>query len=389
VNKRKICVISGGRADYGLLKPVMQEIKNSPLLELQVIATGSHLTTSFGYTLGAFSEDNFKVDKAVDILSENDDGAISIANSMGKAIIEFAHALSDLKPDLILVLGDRYEILSAVNTALILRIPVAHLCGGDVTEGAFDESIRHSITKCSHLHFVTNKESAQRIIQLGENPNHVFDVGSPGLDNIVHKSDWMSKDNWMSSVGIGRYKKYMLVTFHPATLEQDSPLLQLDALLSVLEGYKDMGIIITGSNADTDGKRISEAARGFAEKHDNVVFHMSLGQERYLNTLKYVNLVVGNSSSGLYETPSFGIPTVNIGTRQKGRLKASSIIDCSPQKKDIKTAIEKALTSDFRDTTNPYGDGNSSLKIAHELEKITDFSSLLTKPFFTISHVTH
>lgn len=384
--KRKICVVSGGRADYGLLKPVMSSIKESEEFELQIIVTGSHLSEKFGNTYQVVETDGFLIDKKISILQASDT-AVDVAMSMGVMVSEAAKSLIDLSPDLVLVLGDRYEILAAVNAALIMNIPVAHICGGDVTEGAFDESIRHSITKCSHIHFVTNEDSVRRVRQMGENPDYIFNVGSPGLDNIMQKNDWMSQEEWLKAVDLkSSYRRYFLVTFHPVTLDKEPSNVQFESVLDALSTYKDVGIIITGSNADTEGRTLMNAAIEFSNNRDNVVFHVSLGMERYLNTMRHVDVVIGNSSSGLYEAPSFNAPTVNIGNRQKGRLQASSVINCEADKVQITASIEKALSMDLNDVKNPYGDGKASARIVAYLEKIKDFKSLLQKPFFELSH---
>ncbi len=382
-SKRTICVVSGGRADYGLLKPVMNAIKDSNDFLLQVVVTGSHLSSEYGNTWKVVEADGFHINSKIEILSDGD-AALDTAIAMARALEGAARVLSELKPDLVLVLGDRYEILAVVNASLILRLPVAHLCGGDVTEGAFDESIRHSITKCSHLHFATNEQSAGRIKQMGENPDYVFNVGSSGLDNIVDKQDWVTRQEWQESIGLGQYDKNILITFHPATLDSQSSLVQFHEIVSALSLFNDTGLIITGTNSDTEGRQLMDAAKEFAGRMPNAVFLVSLGMERYLNTMHYVDVVVGNSSSGLYEAPSFNVPTVNIGSRQEGRLQASSVINCAANSSEIKHSIQQALNLKLTNVVNPYGDGKTAPRIVSALSSIDDFSLLLKKPFFEL-----
>lgn len=382
--KRKICVVTGSRAEYGLLYWPMKEIQADPGLELQLIVTGMHLSPEFGLSYRAIEADSFIIDAKVEMLLSSDT-PVGIAKSIGLGTIGMADALARLKPEILLLLGDRYEILAAAQAALVARIPVAHIAGGDTTEGAFDEAIRHSITKMSHLHFVTNEDAARRVRQLGENPAYVFNVGSPGLDNIT-RLKLMDRKDMERDLGFSFKKKNLLVTFHPVTLELQSAETQFQALLSALDGLgEEVGIIFTKPNADTGGRSIIRLIDGYTTTHVNAHAYASLGQLRYLSVMSQVDAVVGNSSSGLYEAPSFKKPTVNIGDRQKGRLQASSVINCTPTVSEITEAIAKALAADCSAAVNPYGDGQSAIRIRDGLKNIAEPEALLKKHFFDLA----
>jgi len=377
---RRICVVSGGRPDYGLLFWPMREIQNAPDLELQTIATGMHLAPGFGMTVDRFAADGFPVSKQIDMLLDSD-SVQAVSKSLGLAVIGFAEAYEQLQPDMVMLLGDRFEIMAAAQAALIARIPVAHLCGGDTTEGAFDESIRHSITKMSHMHFVSNEESAARVIQMGENPAHVHVVGSPGLD-AVHRTELLDRDALFATIGFEPARHNLLVTFHPVTLGDVASEAEFGELLAALHTLgEEMGMIFTRSNADTGGRLLNSMLDKFLESHANAKSFDALG-EQYLSAMKHVDAVVGNSSSGLYEAPSFGIATVNIGDRQKGRLSASSVIHSPADRCDIARSIWQAVCGDFSGTVNPYGDGHASERIIEEIRSISDPQSLLQKHFF-------
>lgn len=378
---RKICIVTGTRADYGLLYWLMREIDDDPDLELQIIATGMHLSPEFGLTYQVIEDDGFFINHRVEMLLSSDT-PVGITKSIGLGVIGFADVLDKLKPDILVVLGDRYEILSAVQAALVARIPVAHIAGGDTTEGAFDEAIRHSITKMAHLHFVTNEIAKRRVCQLGENPQYVFNVGSPGLDN-VRRLQLLDKAELANQLNFSFCSKNILVTFHPVTLSEQSSAKQFQELLQALTALgKDVGIIFTRPNSDTDGRILIQMIDDYVAQHRNAKAFVSLGQLRYLSVIKHVDVVVGNSSSGLYEVPSFYKPTVNIGKRQQGRLKASSVIDCRTQMNSILQAITTAFELDCSSVTNPYGDGRSSEKIVKLLKGIPDYKKLLLKHFF-------
>ena len=377
---RKICVVSSCRADYGLLYWPMRKIEEDSGLELQIVVTGMHLSPEFGMTDQQFEEDGFHVTRRVDMLLSSD-SPVAVTKSLGLGVIGFADAFDLLRPDIILLLGDRFEILAAAQAALIARIPVAHLFGGDTTEGAFDESIRHSITKMSHLHFVSNEVSAQRVLQLGENPEHVYNVGATSLDAITYAS-YLDHDSFFSAIEFKPRKYNLLVTFHPVTLGQESSSQQFSSLLKALDKLgPDYGIIFTKPNADTEGRELIELLDAYVTKNERANSYDSLGRY-YLNALKHVDMVVGNSSSGIYEAPVFGIPTINIGDRQKGRLQTEAVINCDANTDEIEQSIRKATGKRFKLSSYPYGDGKSSARIVKQLKAIEYPAKLLQKHFF-------
>ena len=383
---RKICIVTGTRAEYGLLSRLMRFIEEDVDMQLQIIATNMHLSPEFGLTYREIEKDGFKINKKVEMLLSADTSS-SVAKSLGLGIIGFADAYTDLQPDMIIVLGDRYEILGAVSTALLFRIPVAHISGGDVTEGAYDDSIRHAVTKMSHLHFTTTEEYRNRVIQLGENPSRVYNVGSIGLDNI-RNMNLLSREAFEESIGFRLGERNLLVTFHPVTLEQHTAADQFSDLLEALD-KSGAHIIFTKPNSDSDGRVIISMIDDFVEHHpEKSVSFLSLGYLRYLSALQYVDAVIGNSSSGIVEAPSFGIPTVNIGDRQKGRIRSESVIDCEPDKESIGEAIKKAFSSDFKDVAsraiNPYEKNGTVYEIL-DVIKNTDISSLIPKKFYDLS----
>ena len=385
-DKQKICVVTGTRAEYGLLRWLMDDIKRSTKFELQIIATGMHLSPEYGLTFREIENDGFQIDKKVEMLLSADTPS-AITKSTGLGMIEFADALSELKPDIIIVLGDRYEILSAAFAAVVAQIPIAHIHGGETTEGAFDEVIRHSITKMSWWHFVAANEYKKRIIQLGENPKRIFNVGGLGVD-AINKTNLLSKNELMNRTGINLGKKNLLITYHPVTLEKQTSKKHFQSLLDALEDLKDVYLIFTMPNADSDNKIIKEMINKFVLKHKNKsISFNSMGHLNYLSTLKYIDGVVGNSSSGLTEAPTFKIGTVNIGDRQKGRLKAKSLIDCKPLKDDITKSIQILYSKEFqiklKSVKNPYGNGNASdhiMKILHDETLPTE----LKKTFYNL-----
>ncbi|CAK0746673.1 UDP-N-acetyl-D-glucosamine 2-epimerase, UDP-hydrolysing [Gammaproteobacteria bacterium] len=377
---RTIMVITGSRADYGLLRPVMATIRDSTELVLQVIATGMHLAPDFGLTYRAIEADGFTLDGRVESLLASDT-PVGVTKSLGLGIIGFADLLERLCPDLLLVLGDRFEVLAAVQAALFARIPVAHIGGGDITEGACDESIRHSITKMAHIHFATHRNSARRLAQMGEEPARIHTVGSPALD-LVRTLPRMDRSTLETDLGFRFHSRNLVMTFHPETLNSASPDEQLRPLLAALERLgDDIGIVCTGSNADVGGRRLVWMMEAFAAAHPNVAVYTSLGQRRYYSLLAQVDAVVGNSSSGLYEAPSFKVPTVNIGNRQKGRPRAQSVLDCPADADAIEAAIRRAFTLDCSTVVNPYGDGYSSERIVGILRGPLDRDVLLKKRF--------
>ena len=382
---RKVCVITGTRADYGLLRWVMQGIKDDADLNLQIIATGMHLSPEFGLTYKAIEADGFDIDRKVEMLTSSDT-PVGITKSMGLGMIGFADALNELNPDLIVVLGDRFEIFAAVATALVERIPVAHLHGGETTEGAFDEAFRHSITKMSHFHFVAAEEYWRRVIQLGEQPKNIFLVGGLGIDNIK-RLKLLDRIELESSLGINLGKKSLLITFHPVTLEKASASIQMKELLSALSKLQDTQLIFTLPNADTDGRILIKLVEDFVVTHANAYSFTSLGQLRYLSCIAHVDGVVGNSSSGLSEVPSFKKGTINIGNRQKGRLQASSVINCAATMDSITSALNKLYSKEFQDSlndvVNPYGEGGASEKVLNIL-KSAELELVIKKTFYDL-----
>lgn len=385
---RSICVITGTRAEYGLLRWVMQGIKDDPLLTLQVVATGMHLSPEFGLTYREIEGDGFEIDRKVEMLTSSDT-PVGIAKSMGLALIGFADALHALKPDLIVVLGDRFEIFAAVAAAQVARIPVAHLHGGESTEGAFDEAFRHSITKMAQLHFVAAEEYRRRVIQLGEQPERVFLVGGLGIDNIKRLT-LLDQAALEVSLDFKLAQRNLLVTFHPVTLETATATDQMAQLLAALAELNDTNLIFTMPNADTDGRTLIKMVDQFVARHPNARAYTSLGQLRYLSTVALVDGVVGNSSSGLLEVPSFRKGTINIGDRQKGRLQAGSVINCAPTRQAIAAAIGTLYTADFQaqlgQTLNPYGDGGASEQIVRCIRDHA-LDNVLKKVFYDLPAV--
>lgn len=380
---RKICVITGTRAEYGLLCYLMRFIETDPELELQIIVTGMHLSPEFGLTYKEI-EKEFTITKKIEMLLSSDT-SVGISKSMGLAQISFAECFEELKPDLVVVLGDRYEIFSAASAAMIARIPIAHLHGGETTEGAFDESIRHSITKMAHLHFTAAEAYRDRVIQLGEHPDRVFNVGGMGID-AIKRITLLEKSELEKSINFTFGTKNLLVTFHPVTLETHTATEQFQALLDALDTLEDTHIIFTKANSDTDGRVINAMIDTYTAHHtSNTIAFASMGQLRYLSALQFVDAVVGNSSSGLLEAPSFHIGTINIGDRQKGRLKARSVIDCNPTQEAICESLAKLYTPEFQQQLftlqNPYGEGGAVEQIIQIL-KSTPFDDLLKKSFY-------
>ena len=385
--KRKICVVTGTRAEYGLLYCFMKLIQNDPALDLQVVATGMHLSPEFGLTYRDIEKDGFVIDKKVEMILSADTSS-AIAKSTGLGMIGFADALSDLRPDILVVLGDRFEILAACYTATIARIPIAHFHGGEAAEGVIDEPTRHSITKMSHIHFVATEEYRKKVIQLGENPNRVYMVGGMGVDRIK-QTKLLSKSELENQIDFRFGKKNILVTFHPVTLENATAEHQFSQLLAVLDSLSDLRIIITKPNSDTEGRVIINMIDEFVDDNPKrSKSFLSLGQIRYLSTLQFIDAVVGNSSSGLLEAPTMKIGTINIGDRQKSRLKADSVIDCDSNKKSIMQAFEKLYSSNFQKkletVKNPYGEGGASEK-ALEVICHVDISDILKKKFYSIN----
>lgn len=370
--KKIISILTATRAEYGLLKPIIAKLNTIEEFDVRIVATGAHLSPEFGLTYQEIEKDSFQIDEKIEILLSSDTPS-SISKSMGLAMISFADYFEKLSPDLLIVLGDRYETLAVATTAMNQRIPIAHLYGGETTEGAIDESIRHAITKLSYIHFTSTDEYRNRVIQLGEHPSRVFNVGAIGIENILSEM-LLSKEELEEELKIDLSKSYAVVTFHPVTLENNSSKKQVESLLEVCKKFSNLSFIFTKANADAEGRIINQLIDKYSQDNDNIFAFTSLGMRRYLSVLKYCSMVIGNSSSGLLEAPSFGIPTINIGDRQKGRLQADSVINCEPTIVNITKSINLALSDEFvkkaKKTINPYGNGDTSNKV---VEVIKDY----------------
>lgn len=385
---KKLCVVTGTRAEYGLLMPLLKQIEQSPEFTLQLLVTGMHLSPEFGSTYQLIEKDGFQIDEKVEILLSSDT-PVGISKSMGLGMIGFAESYERLRPDMIILLGDRYETFVAATAASVARIPVAHLHGGETTEGAFDEAFRHAITKMSWLHFTSTEEYRKRVIQLGEHPQRVFNVGAIGVENIV-KMPLMSKSELEGNLGMKFNENLFLVTFHPVTLEQATSEIQFKNLLDALERVDNATIIFTKANSDTDGRIINKMIDDYTSRHSkNTLAFTSMGQLRYLSAMKYASVVIGNSSSGIIEAPSFRVPTVNIGDRQKGRKQAYSVINCEPQEKQIGDAIALALSESFtkkiKIMKNPYGEGFVSENVLKKLKEELNRPISLKKSFYDLN----
>lgn len=384
--RRKICVVTGTRAEYGLLYWLLREIQEDKGLDLQLAVTGAHLSPRHGETYKIIEEDGFRIDTRVEILSLTDT-PVEIAKSIGRAVTGFAEAFDQLKPDVLVLLGDRYEVLAAAQAALILRIPIAHIHGGESTEGLIDEAIRHSVTKMCHFHFVAAEAYRQRVLQLGEQPERVMNFGAIGLDNIA-RLKLIERDELQEEIGFRFGAQNFLVTYHPVTLDPRGPKKGVNALLEALDRFPSAKVIFTSPNADTDSSLIRESIERYvAENSTRAAFFVSLGQLNYLSCIRWVDVVIGNSSSGVIEVPMLKKPTINIGDRQRGRLKAPSILDCRESEHAIVRAIEEALSPEFQKITekgeSPYGAGNVSVRIKNYLEEV-DLSEILMKRFYAI-----
>jgi UDP-N-acetylglucosamine 2-epimerase (non-hydrolysing)/GDP/UDP-N,N'-diacetylbacillosamine 2-epimerase (hydrolysing) len=387
MNTRKIAVVTGTRADYGLLRWLMNEIDARADLELQVMATGMHLAPEFGSTWQAIVEDGFSIDERIEMLLSSDT-SVGVAKSVGIATMGFADAFARLSPDIVVVLGDRFEILAATQAALIMRLPLAHIAGGETTEGAIDDAIRHAITKMSNLHFTAADAYRERVIQMGEQPALVFQVGAVGLDNF-ERLTLMGRRELSDALDVEfDDRPLVLCTFHPETRANESPQDALGPLFQALHELDTLRIVFTKGNADSGGHEMNRLIDEFVTRHaERTAAFTSLGQLKYLSLLSAADVVVGNSSSGIVEAPTAGTPTVNIGDRQKGRLRAPSIIDSSNETFAIREAIERALSDDFvliaAEKISPFGAAGASIKIADVLANV-NLDSLRTKKFYTM-----
>ncbi len=388
MNAKKICVVTGTRAEYGLLYWLLKALEQDTAFDLRLVVTGMHLSNDFGLTYKEIEKD-FAIDEKIKILFDSD-SEVAVSKSMGLGLSSFAEYFERKRPDLLILLGDRFELFAVASAALVARIPIAHIHGGETTQGAFDEAIRHSITKMSHLHFTATEEYRKRVIQLGENPKYVFNVGAMGIDNIK-RLPLLSKKEFEDSIGFTLDATYhVLVTFHPVTLEDATAQEQFSQLLKALDQFEDMKIIFTKANCDTNGRIINQMIDDYVSnnKFKSIAFD-SLGQLRYLSAMQYIDCVVGNSSSGLLEVPSFNIATINIGDRQKGRIEAQSVISCPAQFDAIVSSIQLGLSNEFKNKianiVNPFGNGGASEKIKEIIKEI-DLKNLIKKSFFDIEH---
>ncbi len=385
---RKVCVVTGSRAEYGLLSGLMRQIEADDALELQVIATNMHLSPEFGLTYREIEAGGFRIDKKIEMLLSSDTPA-GTGKSVGVGMLGFADAYAELQPDIVVVLGDRYELLAAVPAALFYKIPVAHLHGGEITEGAYDDALRHAVTKMSHLHFTSTEVYRRRVIQLGESPDRVFNVGALGVENIK-QVPCLSKEELEQSLGLALGEKSFLVTFHPVTLENSTAEEQCRRLLEALEAYPDYRLVFTLPNSDTDGRVIIRLVNEFVQRHpERSVVFPSLGLQRYLSALRYVTAVVGNSSSGILEVPSFGIPTLDIGDRQKGRIAAPSVVHCGVIGEAIREGLAQVTSRSVREAartvTNPYEKAGTARQITEVLRSFP-LESLVRKSFYDLQY---
>ncbi len=384
---KTVCVVTATRAEYGLLKNIIKLIEKDEELKLVLVVTGTHLSKDFGYTVTEIREDKISIAAEIDILVE-EDGGISTSKTMAKAFYKFSDFFKNCKPDMLVVLGDRYELLSICACAMNEQIPISHISGGEITEGVIDDTIRHCVTKMSYLHFVSCEAYRKRVIQLGEEPSRVFNFGDVGVENICNMK-LMSKSELEQEIGFCLDNPYGVVTFHPVTLEKASALKQLEELLNALKATEDMNFIITKSNADTKGKEINDRIDEFVEENKNCKSYYSLGLLRYLSAVQYSEFVIGNSSSGIVEVPAFGIPTINIGDRQKGRLQANSILNCEPEKEDIIRQIKMARREEFKNNIkidqNPYKGKDTSKLIIETIKRFLYIEKIeLKKQFYDV-----
>ncbi len=381
----KVCFVTGTRAEFDLLEGLINELSTDQNFEIHVVVTGTHLSPEYGYTVRNIDHSLINNLHSIEMLMSGDSTS-SITKSMGVALIGFADLFKDLKPDLLFILGDRYEILCSAISAMIAGIPICHHSGGELTEGLIDDPIRHSLTKMSHFHLVAAEKYKRRVVQMGEDPNNVFVVGGFGVDNILTTKLW-SPEKLSSDLNAKFRKKNFLITYHPVTLEKNTAEGQINNLLKALDSMEDTSLFFTQSNADPDGKLIDGKIRQFCAKNNNAYYFQTLGRQRYLSLMKICDAVLGNSSSGLTEAPSFKVPTVNIGDRQRGRLKANSVIDCASDTDAIYQALIKAVSKEFRSsiefTTNPYGDGDAVLKTINVLNNL-NLTDVLKKQFYDI-----
>lgn len=383
---KKIIILTSTRAEYGLLSPIIKKLKVQVDIEVKVVATGAHLSPEFGMTVNEIQKDGIIVDKKIEILLSSD-STVAVSKAMGLALISFSEYFNEEKPDALLVLGDRYETLAVCTAALNERIPIIHLHGGEATEGAIDEAIRNSITKLSYLHFTSTEEYRKRVIQMGENPERVFNLGAMGVENALN-TEMLTKEELEECLKC-KLDNYAVMTFHPVTLENHTAEIQVKALMEAISNYQNITFICTKANADMGGRIVNKCIDEYALKCKNIKLYNSLGMKRYLSALKYARFVIGNSSSGIIEAPSFHIPTINIGERQRGRIQAKTVINCEPEYVSIVNAIDKAVSVEFnniiKNVENPYGNGNTSEKLVDIVKDFVINNKLeIKKKFYDI-----
>lgn len=385
---RKICVVTATRAEYGLLKPLIKRLLADANYETCVAVTGMHLSPEFGMTVKEIEADGLPIDKKIEIILSSDT-PVALSKSMGLAMISFAEYFAESRPDALIVLGDRYETLAVCSAAMNERIPIFHLHGGETTEGLIDEAIRHSITKMSYLHFTSTEVYRKRVIQMGEHPERVFNVGAMGVENALQVPK-MTVAELEESLGFSLGNKYAVGTFHPVTLENSTAEMQVEELLAALDKHAEITYLFTKANADTDGRVINKLLAEYSQEHKNLHLVDSLGMKRYLNAIRHTCFVIGNSSSGLIEVPTFHVPTINIGDRQLGRIAGETVINCLPERDSISTAIDKALSKEFLDritnAQNPYGEGCTSEKIMSVIKDFFNHKRIdIKKKFYDLS----
>lgn len=385
---KKICVFTGTRAEYHLLSPLMKRICQDPELQLDLIVTGAHLSEQYGSTYRAILADGFEINKKIYILDDQAEKT-DMNQAVAKCLSECGKYFEESKPDLLVLLGDRYEILGPAIAALNCKIPIAHIHGGETTEGAIDEAIRHMVTKCSYLHFTSCEPYRQRVIQLGEEPDRVFNVGSLGVENILTQK-LLTRDELAETLPITQNSRYCLSTFHPVTLENNTAEQQVAQMLEAFLQFPELKFIITKANADEGGRQINAVIDCYVEKYPERLYtEFSLGMIRYLSAMKYAELVIGNSSSGILEAPSFGVPTINIGDRQKGRIQARSVINCIPGQAEIASAMKQGLDETFRASIahmeTPYGNGTASQQMISIIKKHLNSGIDLKKKFYDLN----
>jgi len=369
MKKKIISILTATRAEYGLLRPVIKQLLKDETVEVRVVVTGAHLSHEFGLTYKEIEQDGIRIDRKIDIMLSSDSPS-AISKTMGIAMMSFADYFAERRPDIFIVLGDRYETLAVCCAAANERIPIAHLYGGETTEGALDESFRHAITKLSYLHFTSTEDYRRRVIQLGESPDRVYNVGSLGVENVLHEP-LLPRAELEEILDFSLEKPYAVITYHPVTLEHQTAQKQFVTILNVLEYQQNLSLLFTKANADEGGRVINKMIDSYVEKHNNATAFTSLGTQKYLSAVAYSSVVIGNSSSGIIEVPSLHVPTINIGDRQKGRIQAESIINCEPTEKDFSEKLAYAVSEESqqkaKSCTNPYGEGNTSERICSEI----------------------